>query len=209
MADDDEGAYVFITGGKSYLRNACQSDSLNWLAFLGSTGSCSESSPAFRAGFGYQYTPTWGLEVSYGSIGYAVQKGQVNFPPPPIDIGTAYYSWQLRAVALAVQAVATLHMGDNLAVFGKVGLARVEYDERVYAVNGTLPPGAISYHYDPVVHTNRNAPALGAGVRLDVTPHGSLLLLVESFGSHDVYSRYGQTAKVQPVTASFGLMYRY
>lgn len=210
MADDEEGVYIGISAGPSVLHNACQSPWIPYLASVGGTSACSERSFAYRATFGYQYTPMWGLEVSYGTLGYASSTGTANLPTP-FAAGTVptNYSWQVKGNALAIQAVATLHMGDTLSVFGKFGVARVEYDEYMSGWNAAIAPPFTGIYYTPVVNEKRNSPALGGGVRFDVSPHGSILLAVDTFGSHDIYNYYGQTTKVRPVTASFGLMYRY
>lgn len=197
LADNSEGAYVYVSAGQGYARNACVS------TMLPPGQTCAEKSVLFRAGYGYQFSSMWGLEASYGQFGYASSDGFATFPAP---VGAGNYSWQLRANGLAVQGVATLHMGDVLSVFGKFGLARVEYDEFLGVAPTATSPSGVTY---PTVHSNRNAPALGAGVQLDVTPHGSLRFMVESFGSHPIYNVYGSTTRVRLITASMALMYRY
>ncbi len=208
MADNGEGPYLWVTVGAGIARNACQSPNVTIaLPAAGSTASCTEKSPVARAGFGYQYTPMWGLEVSYGSMGYAYSDGYANFP----KYGVQSYSWQLKAVGAAIQGVATVHMGDSLAVFGKFGLASVDFTEDLSSWSTTVPLPYTGVSWSPVIHTTRNALALGAGVRYDVGLHGSIFALVESFGTHDIYSTfYGvPTKKVQLLTGSVGLMWRY
>src|SRR5512135_686955 len=93
MADDDsEGAYVFISGGEAFMRNACMSP------IIPSGTSCVERNVAFRGGLGYQYTSMWGLEASYGQFGYASTGGTATFPAP---VGPGNYSWQLKALGIA------------------------------------------------------------------------------------------------------------
>lgn len=193
MAEDREGAYVYVSAAQAYARNACASPALP------AGQSCTQSSLAIRAGYGYQFTSMWGLELNGGQFAGANSDGYSTFAAP---VGAANYSWQLKATGLAVQGVATLHMGDVLSVFGKFGLARVEYVESMTAANGT-------FVFNPTATTNRSVPALGAGVQLDVTPHGSLRFMVESFGSSDVYRNGGSTTRVRLVSGSVALMYRY
>ena len=209
MAEDEGSAYVFISAGQSYAANACQSAWIPYLASYGGSNSCNSKSIAYRAGYGYQFTPTWGLEINYGQFGYASSDGYVNFPAPPTNIGPANYSWQLKATGLALQGTATVHMGDVLSIIGKFGFARVEFDERMYAWNLNVPAGYSNYYYTPAINTARNAPALGGGIQLDVSPHASMRIMVETFGSHDIYNAYGQSVKVSLRTISFGLMYKY
>jgi len=206
---DDEGPYVIIGAGPSMLRNACDNPWFPYVATMGPAGACSEKNLAYRAAIGYQYTPMWGLELSYGTFGYAHSEGVVNYPAPPVDIGPMNYSWQLRARGLALHAVATVHMGDVMSLIGKFGVARVEYDEYIYGWNTALVYPYTSWYFSPVINEKRNTLALGGGVQFDLGPHGSIRLLAETFGRHNIYQAYGQSTKVMPVMATFNLMYRY
>ncbi|HKB61162.1 MAG TPA: hypothetical protein VKC56_14085 [Gallionellaceae bacterium] len=98
-AFSDEGPYVYVTGGAGLAYNACQSP-------LIAGASCNDKSAVFRAGFGYQYTPMWALEASYGQFGSANASGygMFNFPAP-IGTGVGSFAWQLKATGPAVQAV--------------------------------------------------------------------------------------------------------
>jgi len=205
MADDTEGAYVFVTAGMSKMQNGCQSGwvttTLPALA-IGPAASCNENHPIFRAGVGYQYTPMWGLEASYGQFGSANSDGFANLGGP------SSYQWQIKAIGLAVQAVATVHMSDAFSVFGKFGLARVEFDESLHTWNINMPPNTTTEWY-PVVQTAKTTLALGAGAKYDVTPHGSIFVVGEYFGTHAIYDIYGTGTKVRLLSASLGLMYKY
>jgi hypothetical protein len=197
----DEGPYVYVTAGAGLAYNACQSP----LIVPGTT--CNDKSAVFRAGFGYQYTPMWALEASYGQYGYANAAGYgiFNFPAPT-GPGVGSFSWQLKATGPAVQAVWTLHMTDTFATFVKFGAAYVNYDEYenvVAASNGT------SWYIAPTASTARLNPAAGVGLRYDVGPHGTLFVVGEYFGQNNIYNVYGVGAKVRLVTGSFGLMWRY
>ena len=63
-----------------------------------------------------------------------------------------------------------------------------------------------SGYWYPVVNYDTLSPALGAGIRFDFGPHGSLFLIGETFGSHSIYTIYGNNQKVTLVAASMGLM---
>lgn len=206
LADDQEGLYVTLNAGPSFASQACKSSTVTAIQSIGGSGSCSEKSIGYRAGIGYQYTPMWAVEVSYGTFGYAETSGSASFPPP---VGPGTYNWSLKALGLAVQAVATVHMGDVLSVFGKFGLARVEFDEYLGVMSPTLGPGYSTWYYGYVIHENRNALALGGGVQFSLTPHADLRLMLETFGSHDIYTMYGQSDKVKLVMSSLGFVYRY
>ncbi len=151
-AESREGPYVFVSAGKSAMTNACQSAWLPYLSSLGGTGTCSEKSVAYSAGFGWQYTPTWGLEINFGKFGYADSSGTANFAA--YGIGMANYSWQLKAAGVALQGTFTLHLSDDLAVLGKFGLARIDFTEYLYAWNPGIPAGYSNYYFVPVVQVS-------------------------------------------------------
>ncbi len=196
MADEREGPYVFITGGAGIEQNACNSP---WIV---AGTPCNDKSAVFRAGVGYQYSPMWALELNYGQFGDAVSAGWATFAGGP---GLAAWSWELKATGLAVQGVATVHMTDEFAVFGKFGVAAVKYDESMRLASPTTG----YWTGTPTASTTRYNPALGAGIRLDVTEHGTVLFLVESFGQNNIYGMYGVGSKVRLVTGSVGLMWRW
>lgn len=198
LADDREGMYVFITGGMGVEYNACKSP------LIPAGAGCSDTSPLLRGGFGYQYSPMWALEVSYGQVGHASSTGFATYPAP---IGAAQFNWGLSALALAVQAVATVHMTDSMAAFVKVGAANVNYAETLDVY--TVPTG-VHYVGTPTASATKTNIALGAGLRFDVTTNGSVLLLGEYFGQNDLYGgTYGVSGKIRLVMASVGLMWRY
>lgn len=205
---DSEGPYVYVQVGQALAHNACQSWLITtWLPAYGANPNCSERSTIYRAGFGYNYTQTWGLEINYGTFGNAGATGSAALPPPAAGISN--YSWQLKADGLAVQAVGTFHLSDSLALIGKAGIADVRFTEYLYSWDATLPAGVSNIYWEPVVNYDTLAPALGAGIRFDFGPHGSLFLIGETFGSHSIYTMYGNNQKVTLVSASMGLMYRY
>jgi hypothetical protein len=209
FADDEEGPYVYVQAGGAIARNACQSGWITTaLPAYGSNPGCSERSQVYRAGFGYQFTSMWGLEVNYGTFGNAKATGSALLPVPGYA-GPSNYSWQLKAAGLAVEGVGTLHLSDSLAVIGKAGVAQVEFTEYMYSWDPAISGNVTNYYWVPVVQTNRNALALGAGIKYEFGPHGSIFLIAESFGSHAIYDVYGSNAKVRLVSASVGLMYRY
>ena len=197
--DDDlgesEGPYLFVTAGGNSGLHLCASPNQP------NPATCHSLTVGFRGGLGYQYTPMWGLEVNYGSFGRAYSDGFANFGAP---VGSGNYAWEMKAQGMAIQGVATLHMGDDLAVFGKFGLARVEYDEFL----GIASQATGNWVLINPVHAAKNTAALGAGIRYDVTPHGTIFVIYENFGSYNVYNLPVQyTVSLNMVSA--GLMYRY
>lgn len=208
---EGEGPYIYVQAGEALAHNACQSPWVTiWLPSYGANPGCSEQSNIFRGGYGYNYSRTWGLEISYGTFGNAGASGTAMLPGNNYVLAPASYSWQLKAEGLAIQGVGTFHLSDSLAVIAKAGIADVRFTEYLYTIDQNLPPGYSNYYWEPVVRYNSLAPALGAGIRVDFGPHGSLFLIGETFGAHAIYSKlWGNNTKVILVAASLGLMYRY
>lgn len=201
LAEDDGeysgDPYVFISGGAGLALHACASQNNP------SGNTCHSNYPVFRAGFGYQYTPTWALEASYGQFGYAWSTGySTAFPNPP---GPGYYAWEMKVTGLAVHLVGTFHLSDDLSIIGKVGLARLEFDESLKLYSPTTG----YWYYAVPYNEKRNALAIGFGARYRVTPHATISALVESYGSHNIYNlglSYQVHLTVLPVIA---LQYNY
>lgn len=171
----EEGMYVFLNAGAGLALHACASQNDP------NAGTCHGNYPVVRAGFGYQYTPMWGVEASYGQFGYAYSDGySAAFPTPP---GPGNYAWEMKVTGLAVHVVGTMHLTDELAVVGKVGLARLEFDESLKVASASG-----NWYAVPTYNEKRNTLALAAGVRYDLTRRASISALVESYGTHDVYN---------------------
>lgn len=151
MADDDEGAYVALNVGRGSLFSACKSPVAG--------PSCVDNRGfAYFATYGYQYTPMWGLEASYGKLGSATSTG-----------------WDLRAFGLSVAAVATLHMGDFVSVFARAGLVRTEF--KIDITPATIAPLSAA-----------NSPIAGVGLQFDFTPKLALRVQADYFGAYTIYS---------------------
>lgn len=213
FGDDDDfdpgtGPYVYVSGGPALAYNACTSYALIFVQSYGGTGNCDDKNFAYRAGFGYQFSPMWALETSWGQFGSADQRGFASFPAP---VGPGNYAWTLKANGWALQAVTTMHITTHTAVFAKFGVARVEYDEILF-VQPTLlppPPNTSGWAYGPTVNDKANVAALAAGFQIDTGPHGSIRFAAESYGSHNIYYIYGQNKPVRLVAATISLMWRY
>jgi OmpA-OmpF porin, OOP family len=73
----------------------------------GVTG-CKDTAVLFRAAIGGQFTPMWGMEVSYGGLGKASAGSSVN--------------WQIYS--LQVSGTGTYPLSDKFSLIGKLGIAR-------------------------------------------------------------------------------------
>ncbi|MDO8988894.1 MAG: outer membrane beta-barrel protein [Sideroxyarcus sp.] len=77
----------------------------------GATG-CSDSSTAIRAAGGYQFTPVWGVEVSYATYGKA-------------SLGDTYGDWETNG--MQASGIGTFPVAESISVLGKLGVARISH----------------------------------------------------------------------------------
>jgi len=152
LADDEEGAYIVFNVGKSSVLHGCSNPGVG--------ANCAASKGyAYFATYGYQYTPMWGLEASFGKSGSVVADG-----------------YSLRALSLTVEAVATLRMSDVFAVFGKAGLAYTDFNTGTSIIS-PVPLTSSGY-----------SPAGGIGLQFDFTPKLALRVQADYFGGYTLYS---------------------
>lgn len=192
---DSGSAYVFASIGQGWAYNACQSP------LIPGGHTCRDKNLIYRVGYGYQFTPMWGLEVNGGQFGYADSEGVSSFAAP---VGAANYNWQMKVNGLALQAIATLHVTTHTAVFAKFGVARLEFDESLDVMSNSGAHSALG-----TVNDKANVAALGAGFQIDTGPHGSIRLMAESFGSHAPYFIYGSSKVIRLLSGTVAFMYRY
>jgi OmpA-OmpF porin, OOP family len=105
----------------------------------------------FRIAGGYQFTPMWGAEVSYGSYGKE-SEGTATIP----FFGTISGDWQ--ASGLQVSGTGTFPIADGFSLLGKLGIARTDYK-----VSGTVFGTGVSNS-----GTSTNL-AFGIGAQYDFT----------------------------------------
>jgi Outer membrane protein beta-barrel domain len=161
------GPYVALNMGKGVMSPACNAGFANCQTYLANV---------YFATYGFDYTPMWALEATYGKIG--------NISASPM----------IEALGLSVEGVGTLHLGDTLAVFAKAGAAYGDF-----RINGTVPAGYI-------FHPSGVSPAGGIGLRFNFTPHLSMRVQGDYWGSYGVLSG---AKKMNIVTTTIGLMWRY
>ena len=107
MAD---GFYGAIDFGQTKANGACVG------AGAGFAG-CEDTATAYRIASGYQFSPQWGAEISYGKYGKASLG---------TNSGTALGDWKLSGVQIA--ATGAFPLGDALALTAKVGVARTDLE---------------------------------------------------------------------------------
>lgn len=169
LSDDAEGSgpYVALNVGKGAMYPACVSGFANCQSY---------NQNIYFATYGFQYTPRWALELNYGKGGHIAA-----------DNGMG-----ILALVLSGSAVGTLHLGDTLAAFAKVGVSYGDfrgYAPAIYKLNngGVSPSGAI-------------------GLEFNFTPHLSARVEGDFFGSYNVLIG---AKKMNIMGATAGLMWRY
>lgn len=115
-------SHISIERGQSKTPGTC---STTWV----DGAYCHEGGINYRIGYGYHFSPMWGMELSYGDFGSAVEQGV--FPSgglpaaaPAIAVGPAPYTWTWQAGGWELAGTATLHFGDSFSLIGKLGVIR-------------------------------------------------------------------------------------
>jgi len=148
-----------------------------YVAINGGKASAGASGHSYFATIGYQYTSNWALEASYGKLGY---------------VGTPGYGG--NALGVSATAVATLHVGNDFAVFVKGGVVNTDFGQGATGSAGT-----------PIL-TNATRLAAGAGLQYDFAPKISVRAQSDYFGSYTLYSG-APTRRILATT--LGLVFKY
>ena len=107
MADGFYGAVDF---GQTRAKGACDAVGTG---FAG----CEDTATAYRIASGYQFTPMWGMEISYGNYGKASLG---------TNSGAALGDWKMSGIQIS--ATGAFPLGDALALTAKVGGARTDLE---------------------------------------------------------------------------------
>lgn len=177
VADDFYGA---IDIGQTKATDACTGLPAGW------TG-CKDTATIYRIAGGYQFTPMWGAEVSYGDYG----KG---------DLGSGTVSsfpvtenWKLSGFQFS--GTGTFPLGDAFALIGKIGLARSDVTITAAALGNSASVSATSTKL-----------AFGIGAEYSFTKSVAVRAQYENLGTVGDASTTG-TAKVSLLSA--GVVYKF
>ena len=99
--------YGALDVGQTTVQNACKN--------LAAVYSCNNSATAIRIAVGYQLTPRFGVEASYGD--YGSLKSSTSQPT---------YTWngETRMSGLEIVATGNYPISDSFSLLGKLGIAR-------------------------------------------------------------------------------------
>jgi hypothetical protein len=198
---DETNSYVSVNAGLNKTTQACNESPLLAGTVLGTCNAGGRRGTyLYRLAYGYQFTRAWGMEVSYGDLAYASGNGILATGPAPA-VGITPYSWSLKTTGWAVGGTGTLHLGNVVSLFGKLGLVRAEFKEDInyFPINGRFqgagPAPAITH------------PFAGAGVQIDFKPTFGIRVQIEHFGNYDVYG--SNLPKIRLIQASGGLVFKF
>lgn len=113
---DMSNMYVALDVGRSKFSDACTTGAL----LTTGTTSCTDTGTAVRIAGGYNFTPMWGVEVSYADLGKATSNGIV--PPGIPPISGFPYTADFKATALQFSGTGTFAINDAFSVLAKLGL---------------------------------------------------------------------------------------
>jgi hypothetical protein len=109
-------SYITLDRGQSRTPGTCSS---TWV----DGAYCNDGGINYRIAYGHHFTPMWGMEISYGNFGKAIEQG-VFQTPPQNAVGPAPYTWTWEAGGWEAAGTATLHFGNSISLIGKLGVLR-------------------------------------------------------------------------------------
>jgi len=191
---------IFSTQYNSYISfDAGQSKAPGTCDFLFASGStCSEKGAVFRLGYGYQFTPTWGTEISYGDFGRASESGILPATPPGVPgSGPIPYTWDWSAIGWELAGTGTLHLGDSLFVTGKLGILRANTGSEIIVTTST------NEIWHAVTHDVSNNISKGISIRYDFNRDFALRLQYTDYGE------LGEVSKIKTSAINLGLLLKF
>lgn len=203
MAAESWNSSIIFSAGYSKEKNGCQSP---WLTtMVPGTSSCSENGKTYRFAYDYQFTPTWGLEVSYGDLGKAKGSGTTNVP------GGGHATWSMIAEGLIIDGTGTLRVSDGLSYFGKLGVVRAHFAESIETTINGAPFHGVAFNGVPTIDEEKNFLTFGFGMQYDFDSSYAIRAQYEYFGSYDIYSAYGVSSppRIHLSMVSAGLVLKF
>lgn len=106
---DDLDSYWALDVGQSKIKDNCAASLASGLS------GCKDTASLYRVGYGYQISPMWGMEISYGAYGKA-SKGTSGSQP--------VNDWQIKGLQLS--GLVTFPIAYGFSLTGKLGLAQTD-----------------------------------------------------------------------------------
>lgn len=186
MAD---GYYGALDVGQTKAGDACNTNGLPVGLTLVGAG-CKDTATLYRIAGGYQFTPMWGAEVSYGAYGKATMGTAPLFTPGIGILSTG--DWQLSGIQ--VSGTGTFPLGDAFSLIGKLGIARTDLK---FSGGGLSPQ-------PPMTTTTKLA--YGIGAQYELTKRVAVRAQYEDLGTIGDAITTG-TSKVTLLSA--GVVYKF
>jgi len=184
-------SYILLSAGKSNSHGTCSST-------IAPDAKCSEKGNVYRLGYGYQFTPTWGMQISYGDFGRAEEDGALAVPPAGVPGGGPIpYTWTWSAVGWEIAATGTLHFGDSFSLIGKLGYLRANVEAEFVVITTTNEIWHSEFHE---VSNNTNA---SIGAQYDFNRDFALRL------QHDRYGKLGTTSKIDTRATILNAIFKF
>jgi len=182
-----EGMYLAIDVGQTTAKDACVD--------LPAGFTCNDKSTAFRFGGGYQFTPNFGIEATYGLLGTAKISGVLISAGTPIAM-----NFDVTNTTLQASAIGTLPLSENFSIFGKMGVA-----SSTITLKGRGTAAGFSATLPERTKTKSNL-AYGVGAQFNLTPKVGIRAQYENLGEvgDDI-----ETPKVKLSLISAGLVVKF
>jgi OOP family OmpA-OmpF porin len=135
-----EGFYGALDVGQSTGKDACK-DISSGLPPGSTWAGCKDTATLFRVAGGFQISPMWGAEVSYGDYGKAsLGSGTVNDPV----LGMVAMSADYQASGIQISGTGSFPVGNAFSLIGKVGIARTDLKLTATALGVSVSQSATS-----------------------------------------------------------------
>lgn len=176
---DSSNMYVALDAGQSKFSDACTG--------APASVSCKDTDTALRIGGGYNFTPMWGVEVSYADLGKAAFSGTLSGIP---------FNGSAKGTALQISGTGTFAINDAFSILAKVGLV-----DSTLKLDVTVP----GFGAAGTSATKANV-GFGVGAQYNFNKNVGVRVQYEDLGTFGDSSTTG-TSKVQLISA--GVLYYF
>ena len=176
---DGSNMYVALDAGQTKFKDACTG--------APATVSCKDNDTALRIASGYNFTPMWGIEVSYADLGKAAFSGTLAGIP---------FSAGYKSTALQISGTGTFAINDAFSILAKIGIVSSNSKLDV-AVPGVGAAGTSA---------TKTTGGFGVGAQYNFNRNFAIRAQYEDLGTFGDSNTTG-TTKVQLLSA--GLVYHF
>ncbi len=185
------GAYVALDGGQSKASDAC----------TGVASGCSDTATAWRVAAGYNFTPMWGIEASYGDFGSVKYSG-----PFLLTAGGTTYNangnGEWKGTAWQFSGTGTFAINEYFAILAKIGL--VSSTAKFTAAGTITSPVVGTFSADQ--SSSKTTAGFGIGAQFNFNKDFGLRVQYEDLGKWGDAAKTGES-KVSLISG--GLVYRF